>query len=191
MPSWYEQILEANSARAPRRWQPFAKRVPTPYSHENIAWHALAYGYKTAADIVARECCESRRGALAEPLFFLFRHYIELKMKAVWKEFFLRGWVDCEPPENEHRLVPLWREIRTASMSIGLIDNNDELIINVDKSISLFNEIDSWSTHSRYPVVAGKCWSIDSDLESLICAVDDIETFFFGLSVMIEQADKC
>jgi hypothetical protein len=188
MPSRYEQILEANSADTPRRWQCFARRGAPIYSDE-AAWGALARGYKTAADIVARECCDSNRcrDTIFPPICFLYRHWVELALKSVWKQYFSGGLLDCEPPDNQHRLLILWRAIREASTAFGLFSAKDEFILRVEKSIDLLNSIDPRSTHSRYPTVGDKYHSLGIDIEDLISAVDDIDTFFFGLGVMIED----
>jgi hypothetical protein len=192
MPSRYEQILEANGADTPRRWQPFARRGAPRHSAETTAWGALAYGYKTAADIVAKECCDSNtvRDTLWPPIFFLYRHWIEIELKSTWKGYFSWGLLDCEPPNNEHRLLTLWRKVRKASTKVGFFSEEDEYILRVDRSIELFDSVDERSTHSRYPTVRGKYHSLDINIERLISAVDDIDTIFFGLGEMTQEYDR-
>lgn len=191
MSSAYDHILEKNSARIPRPWRSFAKRDASAYGAEVTAWKALAYGYKNAADMLAKECYNAghREDILASPIFFLFRHYVELEMKATWKELFLRDWLDREPPQNEHRISILWRTIRDVCTSRGILCDDEDFVVCVDKSLYLINQIDSRSTHSRYPSVRGKYHEIGIDLEGLICAIDDIDTLLFGLSIMIDEAD--
>jgi hypothetical protein len=189
MPSRYKQILDANSAETPQRWKRFAQRIPPMYG-EGAAWGALANGYKKAADIVAKEYVENIRysDTLWQPILFLYRHWVELELKALWKKYFSFGALDSEPPEH-HSLSPLWHKIREISSSLGILDKEEEFVVRVERSINLFNSIDSVSTHSRYPVVNGAYHSLGiSGIEALICAVDDIDTLFYGLGVMIDQS---
>jgi hypothetical protein len=98
MSSRYEQILEANSADTPLRWRSFAKRRSFTPRDAATMWDELAHGYQMAADIVAKECCDrNKNSVLCSPIFFLYRHYIELKLKAIWQEYFSRGWLNHEP----------------------------------------------------------------------------------------------
>jgi hypothetical protein len=189
MSSRYEQILEANGADIPQRWQSFAKRSDPIYGSETMMWGALAHGYKIAADLVAKECCDNGkfRDTLYSPVLFLYRHYIELSLKYLWKEYFLLGLLDSEPPDDDHRLLPLWQRIQEASEAVGLLSADDAFITQVGKSILLFDRLDKRSTHSRYPTVGGKYSSLYVNIEALIRAVDDIDTIFYGLGAMIQE----
>jgi hypothetical protein len=187
MHSRFEEILEANSADTPPEWRPFAKRQPVAPRDAAIMWDRLAYGYQRAADIVEKESCDrDRNDLLLAPIFFLYRHYIELKLKAVWQEYFSRGWLDSAPPKNTQGLVDLWMTIKEASTSHGLFGIDDGFVVRVQKSIELFNSIDDRSTHSRYPEVGGEFHYLDLDLEEFIRSTDDIDTFFFGLGARID-----
>jgi hypothetical protein len=191
MSSRYERILAANSADTPHRWQSFAERSDPIYGAATTMWGALAHGYKAAADLVAKECCDDNgcRDTLHPPAFFLFRHYIELTLKYIWKEYFSRGWLDFKPPDDHHRLLPLWQRIRRVSEAIGLFSAGDEFVTRVERSIALFAALDNRSTHSRYPTVGGKYHSFHIGIEQLIRAVDDIDTVFFGLRAMVDAYD--
>jgi hypothetical protein len=50
-------------------------------------WESYAYGYKKAADMLAMRFLEDCKGAdiVGYPILFLYRHYIELRLKALIK----------------------------------------------------------------------------------------------------------
>jgi hypothetical protein len=99
MPSRYEQLLDAHSAITPRRWRPFATRTPRTYLDAGNAWGASAYGYKQIADRVAKEFYDRNEinETLFPPIFFLYRHWIELGLKHIWAEYFSHGLLEDEP----------------------------------------------------------------------------------------------
>ena len=190
MSSRYEQILEANASDTPMPWRVFARRRPFAPRDPAIMWDSLAYGYQRAADIVAKEFCDrDRNQILSAPIFFLYRHYVELKLKGAWQQYFSRGWLNSGPPTNNHELLGLWNTVREVSVNHGLFDAGDEFVARVQQSIELFDSIDKRSTHSRYPEVGGEFHSLDLEVEAFILAVDDIDTFFFGLDARIDIHD--
>jgi hypothetical protein len=192
MSSRYEQVLERNRADTPQSWQSFARRVDPICDSESLMWNRLAHDYKSAADIVARESCNSykHRDTLHSPIFWLYRHYIELVLKYFWREYFSLGWLDWEPPDDEHNLLILWRTIRKTSEAHGLFSADDKFIDQVEKSINHFNTLDKRSMHSRYPEVGGKYHSLHIGIEKHICAADDLDTLFYGLRAEIQEYES-
>jgi hypothetical protein len=72
-------------------------------------WDLYARGYLEAADHLANRVLESERGlgTWVYPIVFLYRHYLELRLK----ELIIQGSVLIEAPANlklNHRLDELW-----------------------------------------------------------------------------------
>jgi hypothetical protein len=76
-------------------------------------WESYASGYKEAADVLVARFREDRRGmdVLAYPIVFLYRHYVELRLKQLSIEgrALLRKPTDFK---DEHCLLHLWHPCR-------------------------------------------------------------------------------
>lgn len=190
--SSFETLLELHSEALPSRWRSFARRRIPAYSDEHLAWGAYAYGFKLAADAVAKDCYESRvdRHILYAPIFYLYRHYIELELKSFYKEFFNRGWISVDF-EKSHNIHKLWHRVKLAAIDKSVLSSDDKFVEHVEKSFNLITSVDKSSMHSRYPVDSnGNVHEIEFDIEQFIIEMDNIETIFFGLSAMIDQYDE-
>jgi hypothetical protein len=181
--SKFDEILITNSKNTSRAWRQFAKRTKPIYCSEQDNWGALAYGYKSAADILAEHQINERmyRPELFPAVFFLYRHYFELELKSTWRAFYERGQLPGAPPEHEHRISQLWPPIKDAVVRDNLATADDPLLLRVDKSMSLVNSIDATSVHSRYPEIQGQYHTIHISFEELVCAADDFETLVYAL----------
>jgi len=92
-------------------------------------WDLYADGYKSAADRLVDQIegtpLEDR---LICPVFFMYRHFIELRLKTLI--FGLDNLSSTQISGNElakHPLTPLWSYVRTHLGSIGGEGNNKEL----------------------------------------------------------------
>ena len=194
MTSKFESLLDEHSERLSRLsspWKRFVQRTRSPFSDENHAWGAYAYGYKLAADAVANVCLENypMRSVLYAPIFYLYRHYIELELKSMWKEHQRRGWIE-EEFQNDHKIMPLWNRVKAPLFERDIISEVDEFVRDVGKSFNLLNSIDESSTYSRYPTSGNdEPHEIQFEIGEFIVAMDKIDTFFLGISAMIDQYD--
>ena len=187
----FESLLESHHSRIPYQWKAFVQRSESPYRDERDAWNSYAHGFKLAADSVAKDCYENypRRQVLYAPIFFLYRYWLELRLKSIWKGYEHRGWISTEL-KYDHKILPLWLTVKAVSVERDVISEDDEFVGNVEKSIHLLSSVDALSQYSRYPEgPPGQRHDINFDLEEFITAIDDIETVFFGLSAMVDQYD--
>jgi len=116
------------------------------------------------------------RPELFPPIFFLYRHYIELELKAIQVNLFNHELVN-DTPQTNHFVMKLWRAVLHAIVRADLISVKDKFMVKVDRSIVLFEQVDSKSMNSRYPTAG----NINSDnyhailvnLSDLVRAADD------------------
>ena len=113
-------------------------------------WDVYADGYRKAAELIAASVAEDpiHVDYCVYPLVFLYRHYLELRLKQILR----RGGylLDEEPvfPKN-HDLIDLWKRARGYLKRIW--PDSDELQ-DLDKVITAFAMIDPVSFAFRYPV---------------------------------------
>lgn len=162
----------------------------------NLAiWQQLCDGYKDAADILARKCCEDPFcEQLYSPTFFLFRHWIELNLKGLLHKF--SSIVEVENNESfaqTHELVKPWEKVRDLSFSEGILDQKDSRISSfvskVNKFIAAMERIDGASIFSRYSYNKKKRtnhWIDIPNVEAMVVAMEDISTVFHWISVEID-----
>jgi hypothetical protein len=127
---------------------------------------------------------------LYAPIFFLYRHWIELTLKYIWKDYEDRGWISTKL-KYDHKIIPRWKAIKELLVERDIISEEDEFLESVEKSLKLLSSVDESSVYSRYPQSQpGQLHDIHFDLEEFITTVDDIDTLFFGLSAMVDQYDE-
>lgn len=120
------------------------------------SWESYASGYKQAADFLAQRFLENYQGmdTLIYPIVFLYRHYIELRLK----QLIIAGQKLLEQPINYkdiHDLVILWRPCREILQKIW----PEEPVAtwdNVEKLIKEFNQKDTEGMNFRYPITTKK-----------------------------------
>lgn len=134
-----------------------------PGRMEKPHWHEYALAYKIAAD---RLVDNLRRGPISElyqvfPIIFLYRHYLELKIKEI-----LRALLDWDGRRDEqikqtHSLHQLWHQARLLleqfdQRVMGEIDETGreegaEMVKAIGLRVKEFDEIDPDSQNFRYP----------------------------------------
>lgn len=119
----------------------------------NKDFSAYAEGYKKAADIVTdhvtttSEGDRSVRDYVVFPVAFLYRHYIELRLK----EILLVGGRLYDLKERlpkHHRIDELWKHARSIVKETSASEDLDVM----DACISEFAKMDQNSQSFRYPV---------------------------------------
>ncbi|MFC2015221.1 hypothetical protein ACFLUP_04440 [Chloroflexota bacterium] len=127
-----------------------------------LDWIEFAIEYRESVDVLLDEKTW-RRNFTVFPTIFLFRHYIELRLK----EITLYNWEYLEisqPFPKGHDLYELWKICKKAMMKTDkLVDpqfaesqNYIKEIIQaynvIEDDLKRFAEVDPDSQHSRYPV---------------------------------------
>ena len=108
-------------------------------------------GYKEAGDSLVNSVADRRGTAdsLFFPIVFLYRHYIELRIKSLLHDG--HRLLDRESEQKpEHQLSKLWPEVRAILVELWPDGNEDDLAT-IDSLIAQFEQIDPRSTTFRYP----------------------------------------
>ncbi|MBI4302567.1 MAG: hypothetical protein HY664_08170 [Chloroflexi bacterium] len=123
----------------------------------DVTWDLAARGYKDAADIMIEQISNIAAGkggivtgidVLVYPIVFLYRHYLELRLKSIIKY----GNELLDIPEEFpklHKLDKLWRRCRGILKKVQPEDSV-EVIDAVEKCICEFSKIDPESMAFRY-----------------------------------------
>lgn len=124
-------------------WPHNATKIPNP-------WMRQAIGYKDAGDIIATGFVTvmHRRDALAYPVVFLYRQYMELALKALIRQAQDYHGIAGDCPHT-HRLDGLWRLLRELIQGMGC-SSGDETE-QTGRLINEFCTIDPLSQAFRYP----------------------------------------
>ena len=115
------EIEKKHSRILAPKWRKFARRSSPFHREERKAWGAYSYGFKLAADLIAQTCLDPRedKEILHAPMFYLYRHALELELKTTWKDLRQRGWLDSDF-ETSHNIVKLWNEIKIPLVKKGV-----------------------------------------------------------------------
>lgn len=108
-------------------------------------------GYKEAGDSLINSVADRSGTAdsLIFPVVFLYRHYIELRLKALLHDG--HRLLDQEHKEKpEHQLSNLWPKVRNILVELWPDGNKDDLAA-FDSLIDQFERVDPRSTTFRYP----------------------------------------
>lgn len=108
-------------------------------------------GYKEAGDSLVNSVADRRGTAdsLIFPLVFLYRHYIELRLKSLLHDG--HRLLDKEyKQKSEHQLSKLWPKVRDILVEVWPDGNKDDLTA-LDSLINQFEKVDPRSTTFRYP----------------------------------------
>ena len=133
---------------------------------EDKDWYAYCTGYWRAADALVRYIIQAdlrtrrdystHRESVAYSILFLYRHYLELRLK----QLFITCGGELEVVNNEHSLLKLWETFSKqyeAFCKEYNLDSEEPLedslgdIETVGKIIAQFNVIDTNSQIFRYP----------------------------------------
>jgi len=114
------------------------------------SWDVYADGYKEAADRLVGTAMENRwlLDALIYPIVFLYRHWIELRLKEIISQGGVLIQEHHEAP-MKHGLTELWDEARAVVMKIWPNADYTELSL-VTAAIQEFNGVDPLSITFRY-----------------------------------------
>ena len=115
------------------------------------AWDRMADSYKEAADRLAKAAKDSFTYAMyGPPVRFLYRHYIELRLKAL----LVAAGELLDAPQTippEHYILSLWKRVRAFLLQISP-ESDGAWFTRADIVISDFDSLDPTSFAFRYPV---------------------------------------
>lgn len=128
----------------------------------HVPWHAYVAGYKEAADRLIAGISEGLHGQdmLVFPILFLYRHYLEVSIKELIREFhpLLGITPPVKPKPNErssaaqgHDLNGLWSYLKGIIPGI-YPDLPDAVLSEIDRVVDAFHRHDAGGDAARYPV---------------------------------------
>ncbi|RFS21842.1 hypothetical protein DVR12_14395 [Chitinophaga silvatica] len=125
--------------------------INNSYTTQNT-WESYAYGYKLAAEALALKVLQedNYRDKLIFPIIFLYRHYIELRLK----EIIEYGSSLIDKPKKfpkTHALSHLWKDAKIIIIEIWP-GSPEERFTEIERAIEAISEIDRQSDAFRYPV---------------------------------------
>ena len=150
-----ETILPANRKPPTKGSKLFAPGPPwRPHADLTVGaanWDAYALGYKVAGDLLAGHVGDSpfHSNVLGFPVVYLYRHYLELRLKDLLVLTARLLGLPEEAPEGHH-LLDLWQKLRPGLQQIRPEGKGD--FDAVEDTIEQFAELDPSSETFRYPV---------------------------------------
>jgi len=164
----------------------------------NWSWDLFgtyAMGYRKAAEVCFHYVAAERwdQDSLVYPIFFLWRHHVELMLKGlIRKAHQVRGEVGKFP--KHHRVLALWREFRPILESIAPVAAKEdrEDLQNVEHVIKQLDAIDEESMTFRYPVTQKGEPTLPKELQhinlrNLHDVMDGIATFLDAVDTMLDH----
>ena len=167
------------------RWE-FACLNFTPYE-----WDLYAQGYKLAADLLVQHVKRTGedQDTLVYPIVFLYRQYLELRLKELIKE----GTQLVGTPDGlskTHNIDKLWAQCRTIIEKVWPEGPSGDLDA-VKNCIHQFSEKDPCSTAFRYPRDTDGRRSLPDlrpiNLLHLSTVMDGLSSLLEGLSTAIYE----
>lgn len=115
-------------------------------------WDLYASGFKEAADTLVDkvEKRELTQDTIVYPTLFLYRQYIELKLKIVIQALRKLQGVGSEFPKG-HNIANLWTDAEKLIIK-NFPENSKTALIETGRLIQEFSNVDPKSTAFRYPV---------------------------------------
>lgn len=124
------------------------------WMRESLLWDAQAEGFKLAAFQLVDDVVERRAhpiDVLVYPIVFLFRHYLELRLKEL---IIVSARLLDKPREvpGHHDLTRLWAVVRPRIERVWPEDSVREQLDAVEETLRGFCDVDPDSQAFRYPV---------------------------------------
>lgn len=154
---------------------------------DSAQWHRYACGYKEAAERVYESWIALSDDSLVFPIVFLYRHYVELRLKELLQsaERYLdlpREW------QCNHNIVDLWGHLAQLLPRI-FPDEPGADLRNAGRLIRELSEVDPFSFHFRYPEGKDARQHLDNlerlDIVSFADAMRRLSAFLDGASMAL------
>jgi hypothetical protein len=113
-------------------------------------WSFFADGYKLAADVLVDQVeGNPPEDCLIAPILFLYRHWVELKLKELILSLKVLSVAEITRP-NHHHLYDLWSIVKSNLHCLRDSSNQDFILL--DARIKELNGLDPDGYRFRYPV---------------------------------------
>jgi hypothetical protein len=158
-------------------------------------WNKYANGYKQASIILLKKYEESNDRKLDEllafPIFFLFRHFVELQLKEILKSYSKYYKISLQK-STIHSLIDLWNEVHPIINNLFFESNGIKLenrtnltkkdVNKLGRTIRKLNNLDKKSEAFRYPIDTKNRNSITKDYEF---SVDELKSEILTTSQLL------
>ena len=139
-------------------------------------------GYKNAALSMIEKCKDSGfwHNILVYPLIFLFRHFLELRLKEIIAASKQLANHDLELVKN-HNLMQLWNQFKKQLLAIEPDTTDQEELKNIERLLNEYHAIDPNSESFRYPTDRNDNPSLNLntvDLENFANVIEKMMYFF-------------
>jgi len=147
------------------------------------SWDMLAYSYERAFEALWDQTLLDTSGLLLRPLLLLWRHSIELSLKAAVIET-----SGHDAAVTGHHLEARFDQLLASRSQIGF-SNADELIAKTRKMLAEIDDFDRGGSRFRYPRDTSGVWfeGVDADLDDLFRAHWIITLVCDGAAIEAEQ----
>jgi hypothetical protein len=169
-----EQVVEAQPALGA-----FVRAVPEILNSRSWHWDALSYGFQLGFELLWDHAYADHTGNLLHPLLVLWRHSVELALKAAIIE--IAGEIVGKPG---HNLEALFEQLLRVRDELGFSDD-DDLARDVRAMVALVQSVDPFADRFRYPTSGG---GVDADLDQLFQAHWLIVTYCEGAALEVEES---
>jgi hypothetical protein len=150
-------------------------------------WDAYAQGYKMAADNLVQHVTASHdsQDYLVNPITFLYRHYLELRLK----ELLLASSLlqrDDSGIQEEHGLTALWDKLRPKLETVLPGFTTDGDLEAIQDRLKEFCEKDPGSYAFRYPEKTRKTGGGPS-LPNMVINLRQLSDVVHGMSIVLDS----
>ena len=154
-------------------------------------WYVFANGYRLAADSLVKRLTDA--GMVKEhvclPVLFLYRHYVELMLKAMLVDLGELDDTDSTVAPN-HQLAPIWKKFTLKLQALG-VQHNQDTLRTIGAWILELEALDSGSYSFRYPQtkqgapsnVIGKT----ADMTHVYAVMGEIDHVLSGAAAVIDE----
>lgn len=158
-------------------------------------WSRYARGYRTAADRLVAHIDEVQRDqdSLVYPILFLYRQYLELRLKHLSRDASAILDQAFEVPMT-HRLLDLWRPLKAKVIEIekrfGMMGERT-VLVKAEGVLAALGEIDPLSDAFRYPINSKGEQSLSSDVRYINLRhfkeqIDEVATLLEGVDTHLQ-----
>lgn len=153
------------------------------------SWWGHAISYKKSADLLVNQALlrRSELDIVILPVCFLYRHYLELALKALARDVATIKGVDA--PKLDHGLMERWSFAREY---MGDNPDEDDALAATESLLKEWSEIDPNSFSFRYPTTKeGKPSLPESftqlNIRQLRDAIEKVDRVFSGISELLAE----
>ena len=175
-----EQIVQTQPAL-----RAFVRDVPQLQNLVSWSWDLLSYSFQRGFETLWDQAYADHSGLLLHPLLLLWRHSVELALKAAITD--IAGQIVGNPG---HNLEALFSQLLDAREALGYCHDDDDLAQDVRAMVSLVQSVDPFADRFRYPITKGgkPFEGVVADLEELFQAHWIVVTYCEGAALEVEES---